>query len=55
MERLPYSDLPPGVTMRDIDRDERPVCDICGRRFNGEYDDEVCPRCEAKEDEHEND
>lgn len=43
--------LPPGVTAKDIEGEGR-SCDCCGRGFFPRDDDqELCPRCERKEDE----
>lgn len=43
--------LPPGVTLGDIEGPAPRTCE-CGRSFYPrDEDQEMCPRCERKEDE----
>ena len=47
------SNLPPGVTARDVEDDERQHCAGCGELFNGEPGEKICPRCANVDDQDE--
>ena len=49
MNKIPYSDLPPGTLPQDIDG-AVVRCEICGRILVHETDSELCPYCERKEE-----
>jgi predicted amidophosphoribosyltransferase len=49
----PFSNLPPGVTQRDIElySGNIRICERCGRDFDIEDNDqELCPKCREEED-----
>ena len=45
------SNLPPGVTGKDIEYAQQNCCVQCGHHFDGDETEDVCPRCKAKEDQ----
>lgn len=50
-EGLPSGEynMPPGVNTRDIPgNDNRVECCSCGRKFIPNEDEDLCPRCEAR-------
>lgn len=52
----PNFNLPDGCSQKDVDAAagafnpeiELPTCELCGKRFEGEADDDVCPKCSEK-------
>lgn len=45
------SNLPPGVSDRDIEGQQNCFCLYCGKEFESENEMDICAKCEAKADE----